>query len=51
MVRQFEFINDEINFLNKCQKDTITNLKTYLREAKKKDQEEKGYWWSDIFNF
>ena len=34
MTRQFEFINDEINFLLGSQKDTIGNLQQYLQMNK-----------------
>lgn len=30
MTRQFEFINEEINFLLKSQQSTIENLREYL---------------------
>lgn len=32
MSRQFEFINDEVNFLISSQQDTIENLKNYLEK-------------------
>lgn len=45
MTRQFEFINDEINFLLNSQKDTIGNLQQYLQSNTSNIYDKRDKWY------
>lgn len=50
MTRQFEFINDEINFLLSSQKDTIGNLHQYLQSNNNSSVVLEKKKWNDNIN-